>query len=97
MKNRNFKDSEAYPLSFKLAKNIFSLTKNFPKEERYSHTTPVVLSARSASADITERWAKRNYENVFRQHLLDASASLAETENSLILTNAYNYINSKLI
>ena len=66
-----------------MAMEFFWLTRKFPKEEVYSLTSQLVRSSRSVSANITEGWSKREYENVFKQHLIHALGSNAETENWL--------------
>jgi four helix bundle protein len=92
-----YKDLEVYQLSFSLAMNIFQLSRKFPKEEIYSLTSQVVRSSRSVSANITEGWAKRTYENVFKQHLIDALGSLVETENWLLFAQACEYIDNETL
>jgi len=75
-----YKDLEVYKRSFKLAMDIFWLTREFPKEEMYSLTSQVVRSSRSISANISEGWSKRNFELVFKQHLIHSLGSTTETE-----------------
>ena len=55
-----------FKLSYQLAMDIFNITRNFPKEERYSLTDQVVRSSRSIAANIAEGWGKRIYENEFK-------------------------------
>ncbi len=80
---KSYKDIEVYKRSFNLAMEIFWLTRNFPKEEIYSLTSQINRSARSISANITEGWAKRHFEAVFKQHLINSLGSNLETENWL--------------
>ncbi len=89
---KSYRDLEVYQLSFELAMDVFHLTKKFPKEELYSLTSQVVRSSRSVSSNIVEGWAKRVYENVFKQHIVDALGSLLETENWLLFARSCNYI-----
>lgn len=44
---RSVKDLNVYNLAFDLAMEIFKLTLNFPKEERYSLTDQIRRSSRS--------------------------------------------------
>jgi len=67
-------------LSYKLAMDIFLLTKKFPKEEMYSLTNQIRNSSRSVAGNIVEGWAKRKYENVFKRHLVDSFGSCEETK-----------------
>ena len=92
---KSYKDLDVYNLSYELAMEVFELTKSFPKEEQYSLTSQIVRSSRSISANITEGWAKRSYENYFKQHLVHALGSNAETENWLNFAKDCNYIKDK--
>lgn len=89
---KSYKDLDVYNLSYELAMEIFWLTREFPKEEVYSLTSQVVRSSRSISSNITEGWAKREYENYFKQHLIHALGSNAETENWLQFAKDCNYL-----
>jgi four helix bundle protein len=73
-------DLEVFRLSYQLAMEIFNVSRNFPKEERYSLTDQLVRSSRSISANIAEGWGKRIYENEFKRHLVYAMGSLEETK-----------------
>lgn len=75
--------------------DIFYMTRNFPKEEVYSLTSQIVRSSRSVSANIVEGWAKRTYTNVFKNHLIDALGSTAETQNWLKFAKDCKYISEK--
>jgi four helix bundle protein len=89
---KSYKDLNVYNLSYELAMDIFWMTRDFPKEEVYSLTSQVVRSSRSISSNITEGWAKREYENYFKQHLIHALGSNAETENWLRFAKDCNYV-----
>jgi four helix bundle protein len=89
---RSYKDLEVYKKAFGVAKEIFWISRKFPKEEMYSLISQINSSARSISANITEGWAKRSYEAVFRQHLVHALGSAAETENWLLFALEFKYI-----
>jgi len=56
------KELEVYKLAYKLAMEIFELTKSFPKEERFSLTSQILNSSRSVPANIAEAFRKRRYE-----------------------------------
>ena len=89
---KSFKDLEVHKEAFALAMDIFWRTKNFPKEEIYSLTSQIVRSSRSVSANISEGWGKRAYEAVFKQQLVSALGSSAETEDWLDYALACGYI-----
>jgi hypothetical protein len=43
------------------AKRIFTISKSFPKEEKYSLTDQIRRSSRAVNAMIAEAWARRRY------------------------------------
>ena len=73
-------DIEIFRLSYSYAMDIFNVSRNFPKEERYSLIDQMVRSSRSIAANIGEGWGKRVYENDFKRHLQYALGSLEETK-----------------
>jgi four helix bundle protein len=89
---KSYEDLEVWKLSFELAMDIFTTTKSFPKEEVYSLTSQLVRSSRSISANISEGWAKRQFENVFKQHLIHALGSNAETQNWILFAKECGYL-----
>lgn len=72
---KSSKDLEVYKRSFKLAIDIFWVTREFSKEEVYSLTSQVTSLSRSIS-NINEGWAKRAFEGVFKQHLIYSLGSV---------------------
>ena len=92
---KSYKDLEVFQRSFRLAMDIFELTRSFPKEEIYSLTSQITRASRSVSLNIVEGWAKRHYEQIFKQHLLHALGSNSETECCLRFAKACNYIDQK--
>lgn len=79
----SFRDLEVYKLSRKLSKELFEITKQFPREEMYSLTDQMRRSSRSVGAQIAEAWAKRKYEKHFISKLTDADGEQQETQHWL--------------
>jgi four helix bundle protein len=79
----SFRDLNVYQKAFKLQKDIFELTKEFPAEERYSLTDQIRRSSRSIGANIAEAWQKRLYPAHFVSKLTDADGEQAETQHWL--------------
>lgn len=77
----SFRDLEVYKLCRQLAKEIFELSKKFPKEETYSLTDQIRRSSRSVGAQIAEAWGKRRYEKHFISKLTDAGGEQLETQH----------------
>ena len=91
----DFKELLAYKKSFELAMEIFELSKDFPKEERYSLTDQIRRSSRSVSANIAEAYRKRRYVNHFISKLTDSDAENSETNVWLEYSLKCEYINQE--
>ncbi len=89
---KSYRDLKVYQASYSLAKDVFQLTKAFPKEELYSLTDQVRRSSRSITANIVEGWSKRKYESVFKRHLVDSMGSCDETKLWLDVARDCAYI-----
>jgi four helix bundle protein len=88
----HYEDLNVYNLAYELAMDIFKVTKHFPEEEKYSLTSQIIRSSRSISSNITEGWARWQYENSFKRHLIYALGSSAKTENWLKFARDCGYI-----
>jgi four helix bundle protein len=89
---RQFKDLEVYQRQRMLAKEVFALSKRFPREEQYSLTDQLRRSSRSIGAQIAEAWAKRLYPKHFISKLTDADGEQMETQHWLIEAGDCNYL-----
>ncbi|WP_223270680.1 four helix bundle protein [Subsaximicrobium wynnwilliamsii] len=89
---KSYKDLKVHQAAFSLAMELCWLTRKFPKEEIHSLRSQVVRCSRTVSANISEGWAKREYEAVFKQQLINALGSNAETENWLNYAIECKYI-----
>jgi four helix bundle protein len=72
---------------------IFEITKEFPKEERYSLTDQLRRASRSVCANISEAFRKRRYPKSFISKLSDSEAEAAETQCWLEFSYECKYIN----
>jgi four helix bundle protein len=57
---KSFRDLEVYKLAREVSKEIFIISKSFPKEETYSLTDQIRRSSRSVGAQIAEAWVKED-------------------------------------
>ncbi|HEX4877819.1 MAG TPA: four helix bundle protein [Chitinophagaceae bacterium] len=87
-------DLDVFKLTYKLAMDVFHMTRNFPKEERYSLTDQIVRSSRSIAALIAEGWGRRTYENDFKKYLVYAMGSIEETKVWLFFSRDCGYISN---
>lgn len=92
---RTHKDLKVYQLSFKSGREVFELTKLFPKEEKYSLTDQIRRSSRSVSGNIAEAFRKRRYPKHFVSKLSDSEGEAAETQVWLDYALACKYIDVK--
>src|SRR5713226_3067089 len=77
---QGYRDLKVYQLAYKLAMEIFHLSKTFPKEEIYSLTDQIRRSSRSVAANLAEGFRKRRYPNMFVSKLTDCDAEGTETQ-----------------
>ena len=91
-KIESFKDLIVYQKAYKLAMEIFEISKSFPKEEKYSLTDQIRRSSRSVTSCLAESWAKRRYEKSFVNKLTDSLSEENETEVWLDYSKDCKYI-----
>lgn len=92
MRINSVKELGVYKMAFNKAMEIFEISKNFPKEEKYSLTDQIRRSSRSICANLSEAWRKRRYIAVFVNKLTDAEQEAAETQTWLEFALACGYI-----
>ena len=80
MKIKHFRELEVYQKAFKLAMDIFRLTKSFPDEEKYGLTSQIRRSSRSVCSSIGEAYRKRKYPAHFVSKITDADMENSETQ-----------------
>ena len=74
------RDLKVYQLAYKLAMEIFHLSKHFRREELYSLTDQIRRSSRSVAANIAEGFRKRRYPNMLVSKLTDSDGEATETQ-----------------
>ena len=92
MKLNSAKDLDVYKKAYRLAMDIFELTKRFPAEERFALTGQIRRSSRSVCLNLREAWAKRRYEAHFVSKLTDSDGENSETDSSLDFAKDCYYI-----
>ena len=76
---RGFSDLIVYQKAYKLALEIFKITKDFSKEKKYLLTDQIRRSSRLVPANLSEAWSKRKYIKVFVNKLSDCLGEASET------------------
>lgn len=74
------KDLKVFRMAYRLAMEIFHLSKNFPIEERYSLTDQIRRSSRSVAVNIAEGYRRRQYPNAFSNKMSESDAEATETQ-----------------
>jgi len=77
----NFRGLIVYQKAKQLEREIFQLSKTFPRDEVFSLTSQIRRSLRSVGANLAEAWAKRRYEKHFISKLTDADGEQYETQH----------------
>ena len=85
-----------YKKSFKLAMDIFEISKSFPKEERYSLTDQIRRSSRSICSNLAEGYRKRIYPKHFISKMTDADAECSETIVWLNFAKECKYVDTTI-
>ena len=91
-KIKNFQDLRIWQKSIEVVKDIYILTKKFPKEELYGLTSQMRRSAVSIPSNIAEGF-RRYHNKEYKQFLYIALGSCAELETQIIIANKLDYIN----
>jgi four helix bundle protein len=73
------KDLKVFQMAYRLAMEIFHLTKSFPTDEKYSLTGQIRRSSRSVAVNIAEGSRRRQYPNAFSNKMSESDAEARET------------------
>lgn len=92
LKKHSFEDVKAWQLAREFRKNIYKITKNFPKEELYCLTSQIRRASISVHSNIAEGYGRYNFqENI--QFCRIARGSINEVFDQLYVALDENYIN----
>jgi four helix bundle protein len=84
MKSKSFKDLIVWQKAHAFVLEVYTLTKNFPKEERYCLTSQFRRASISIAANISEGYTKRTKPDKIRM-LNIAQGSLEECRYYIVL------------
>ena len=91
-KIKNFQDLRIWQKGIEVVKDIYILTKKYPKEELYGLTYQMRRSAVSIPSNIAEGF-RRYHNKEYKQFLYIALGSCAELETQIIIANELGYTN----
>jgi len=90
----DFYDLDAWKQAHSLTKNIYKITKEFPKEEKYGLTSQIRRATSSVGANIAEGFARYHFKDK-QKFYYQARGSVAEMQNFLLLARDLNFIKDK--
>jgi four helix bundle protein len=87
----NFKELKVWQESMKLAKEVFTVTKEFPIEEKFGLTSQIRRAIISIPSNIAEG-TSRSSDKEFSRFLEIGLGSSFELETQLILSSDFEYL-----
>jgi len=90
-KIKNFQDLRIWQKGIEVVKDVYILTKKFPKEELYGLISQMRRSAVSIPSNIAEGF-RRYHNKEYKQFLYIAMGSFAELETQMIITHELDYL-----
>ncbi len=93
-KSGTYKDLIVWQKSIRLVTDIYTLSKNFPIDERYGLVSQLNRAVISVSANIAEGWGRELSKN-YLQFLRISRGSLMEVETMILISKNLNFITDK--
>ncbi|MBL7072728.1 MAG: four helix bundle protein [Candidatus Omnitrophica bacterium] len=87
----SFKQLKIWQKGIEVVKDIYAITRKFPKEELYCLTSQMRRAAISIPSNVAEGF-KRFYNKEYKQFLNISLGSCAELETQLIISRELRYI-----
>lgn len=91
MRVKGYQELRVWQNSMQLARKVYEVTKQFPREETYGLTSQMRRAAISVSSNIAEGQG-RSSRGEFKQFLCIARGSLFELETQFLLARSLGYI-----
>ena len=88
---KNYKELKVWQKSYRLCLDIYKITKEFPKEERYTLTPQIRRAVLSIPCNIAERYGRKTTPE-YIQYLYIAYGSHCELETQILLCGDLGYI-----
>ena len=99
MSEKNYKkfyETEVWKEAFSLVQKIYTITKNYPKEERFGLTDQTRRSSNSVCANIAEAHGRYYYADKIRV-LYTVRGEIEETQSHLMVAFSQKYIDETLL
>ena len=91
---KTYRDLKAWQKSYRLCLDLYRITKEFPKEERYGLTAQIRTAAVSIPSNIAEGYGRKTTADYLRS-LYIAYGSVCELETQVLLADDLNYVNKE--
>ena len=90
-KIKNFYDLEVWKRGHNFALTIYTVTKQFPKEELFGIVSQLQRAVSSVTANIAEGFARYHFNDKIKFYY-QARGSIAEVQNFILLARDLHYI-----
>ncbi|MBI3353516.1 MAG: four helix bundle protein [Nitrospirae bacterium] len=91
---KNYKELNVWQKAYQLCLEIYKITKDFPKEERYGLTSQIRRAAVSVPSNIAEGYGRKT-TGEYIQSLYIAYGSNCELETQILLSCDLGYIKAE--
>ncbi len=91
---KNFRDLKVWQKSYQVCLKIYTITKDFPKQETYGLTSQIRRAAVSIPSNIAEGYGRKTTPDYIR-YLYIAYGSNCELETQILLSGDLEYIKSE--
>ena len=91
---KSYKELDIWTKGISFVKEIYKLTKNFPKEELYGLTNQLRRASVSVPANIAEGWGRESSKS-FISFLKISRGSLFEVDTLILIAESLKYIDNK--
>jgi four helix bundle protein len=91
---KNYRDLKVWQKSYGLCLDLYRVTKNFPKEERYGLISQIRRAAVSIPSNIAEGYGRKTTADYLRL-LYIAYGFVCELETQILLSGDLNYVNKE--
>lgn len=92
---KNFYELDAWKKGHLLALEIYKITEDFPKEERYGVVSQLRRAASSVTANIAEGFARYHFKDKTKFYY-NSRGSVSEVQNFLLLVKDLEYIDLEI-
>ena len=92
---RRFQELAVYKKTRLLSREVFNVSKAFPREEAFSLADQLRRASRSIGGQLAEAWAKRRYPKHFLSKLTDADGEQLETQHWFTIAFDSGYISEE--